>query len=60
MKSFKYHWAENIKPLICFFFAGVFVVAGLRVADWAIPARPAEYRICIQEAGGDYMCEVYK
>jgi len=60
MKSFKHHWAENIKPLIWFFLAGVFVIAGIRAADWVIPEKPAEYRICIQEAGGDYMCEVYK
>jgi hypothetical protein len=32
----------------------------LIAANWLIPKKPTEYRICIQDAGGDYMCEVYK
>lgn len=60
MKSFSHHWEENIKPLINFFIAGVFVASGFRAAEWVIPAKPVEYQICVQDAGGDYMCEVYK
>jgi RsiW-degrading membrane proteinase PrsW (M82 family) len=60
MKSFRYHWKENIKPLIIFFLAGALVAAGFATAEWLIPKKPVEYRICVQDAGGDYMCEVYK
>ncbi len=60
MKTFKHHWEENIKPLICFFCAGVMIAAGFIAANWVIPTKPVEYQICIKEAGGDYMCEVYK
>ena len=56
----KYHWKENIKPLICFFMAGFLVAAGFATADWLIPKKPTEYRICVKDAGDDYMCEVYK
>ena len=58
--NWKYQWDENIKPLIFFFLAGCFVAAGFRVAEWVIPAKPVEYRICVQDDGGDYMCEVYR
>lgn len=60
MENFSYHWKEKIKPLICFFLAGVLVACGFGAADWLIPKKPVEYRICVQEAGGDYMCETYK
>lgn len=59
-EKLKYHWRENIKPLIYFFLAGLLIASGFRAAEWAIPAKPVEYRICVQDAGGDYMCEVYK
>jgi len=58
--NLKHHWDENIKPLICFFLAGFLVAAGFATASWVIPKKPAEYRICVQYAGGDYMCQVYK
>lgn len=60
MKNFSFHWNENIKPLICFFLAGFLVACGFAAADWLIPKKPTEYHICVQDAGGDYMCEVYK
>lgn len=59
-KKLRYHWTENIKPLISFFLAGVFVAVGFSTVEWIIPKKPVEYRICVQDAGGDYMCEVYK
>ncbi len=59
-KDWSYQWEENIKPLICFFLAGVVIASGFRLAEWVIPAKPIEYQICVQEAGGDFMCEVYK
>ena len=60
MKSFNDQWKENIKPLISFFLAGFLIASGFGVADWVIPKKPLEYRICVQDAGGDYMCEIYK
>ena len=60
MEDFEYHWKENIKPLGYFLLAGVFVASGFRLAEWVIPAKPLEYHICVQEAGGDYMCKAYK
>lgn len=59
-RGFKYHWEENVKPIFFFFIVGFFVSCGIIAADWMIPKKPIEYRICIQDAGGDYMCEVYK
>lgn len=60
MKNFSYHWKENVKPLISFFLAGFLVACGFGVADWLIPKKPVEYRICVQDSVGDYMCQVYK
>jgi hypothetical protein len=60
MKNFSYHLKENIKPMVCFFIAGFLVACGFGAADWLMPKKPVEYRICVQDAGGDYMCEVYK
>jgi hypothetical protein len=58
--NLKHHWKENIKPAIQFFIAGMFLGAGVITVNWIIPVKPVEYQICIQDAGGDYMCEVYK
>ena len=58
--SWEYQWEENIKPVILFFCAGFVLAAGVICAEWIIPKKPTEYRICIKDAGGDYMCEVYK
>lgn len=60
MQNLKHHWHENINPLIKIFIFGFVMAGGIIAAHWAIPAKPIEYRICVQEAGGDYMCEVYK
>lgn len=60
MKNLDHHWKENIQPLINFLIAGFLVACGFGAADWLIPKKPVEYRICVQDAGGDYMCEVYK
>ena len=58
--NLKHHWHENIKPLLLFTLAGFFVAVGFGIADWVIPKKPVEYQICVQDAGGDYMCEIYK
>lgn len=60
MKNLEHHWEENIKPLVCFFLTGFVIASGFATAEWLIPKPPTEYRICVQDAGGDYMCEVYK
>lgn len=60
MKSLSHHWKENIKPLLCFFIAGFLVACGFAAADWLIPKKPVEYQICVQDAGGDTMCKVFK
>ena len=60
MCNLKRHWKESIKPLLSFFLAGVLVAAGFGFADWVIPKKPIEYRICVQDAGGDYVCKIFK
>jgi len=60
MKTLIKLWKDAIKPLLFFFIAGVAIMAGFRTTEWLIPAKPVEYRICVQDAAGDYMCEVYK
>lgn len=58
--NLRYQWDENVKPLLCFFLAGFLIASGFGVADWLIPKKPVEYRICIKDTEGDYICEVYK
>ena len=51
---------ENIKLWSFYFILGFLMFSGIRASDWLIPDKPAEYRICVKDAGDDYMCEVYK
>lgn len=56
----KVQWKENIKSAIGLFLMGVIIASGFRAVEWYIPAKPAEYRICVKDAKSDYVCEVYK
>lgn len=55
-----HHWKETIKPLLSFFLAGFLVACGFAAGEWLMPKKPVEYRICVQDAGSDYVCEVYR